>query len=399
MLISDLKDSIGYGGMIHNFKNYLLRSEDKFFEEGMLNLQKSFTIIENFQSLDSVSQEEHDRMTEISLTLKEYQENLNELKSIKDQKVRIKDNRLKVDDSKTVNSFNWFKESLLKEKESLVKGLNVEVENAQYSLLLSMLVSSLFFLFILFYGKRFIDKTNKKLEDERQSRIHTARLSAIGQMSGSIAHEINNPLAILKGTSQMMQTCLKKDPLPKDLLLSSAETINQTVKRIADIISGLLSLSRDEKPGEYKDFSIDSLLMEILSLCKDRYTRHEIEIEVPKTTNISIYGQKVQIAQVLINLLNNSADAIKNQNEKWVKIEVDQTKDIVIISVEDSGLGVSEEVKQKLMTPFFTTKKDGEGTGIGLSISKNIIENHSGKFYFDEKSKNTKFVIELPKRK
>jgi C4-dicarboxylate-specific signal transduction histidine kinase len=101
----------------------------------------------------------------------------------------------------------------------------------------------------------------------------------------------------------------------------------------------------------------------------------------------------------LIILLNNSVDAIKEEKKKWIKIEVLQNKKETTISVIDSGPGISKDAKDKLMTPFFTTKKSGEGTGVNLSICKNIVEKHNGKFFYDDTSENTRFVIQLPKRK
>jgi C4-dicarboxylate-specific signal transduction histidine kinase len=284
-------------------------------------------------------------------------------------------------------------------KPELISKFSDDIYGVQSTLVMSMFVSSFFFLILLLLGKRLIDKAQKKLEVERQARTHVARLSAIGQMSGSIAHEINNPLAILSGTSQMIQMCLNKDPIPKDILTTSANTIKDSVERIADIVSGLRNLTRDDHKEKFSLIEFDSLLSEIMAICKDRYSRFGINIISPSETGFLIEGQRIQIAQVLIILLNNSVDAIKEEKKKWIKIEVLQNKKETTISVIDSGPGISKDTKDKLMTPFFTTKKPGEGTGVNLSISKNIIDKHNGKFFYDDTSENTKFVIQLPKRK
>ena len=95
--------------------------------------------------------------------------------------------------------------------------------------------------------------------------------------------------------------------------------------------------------------------------------------------------------------LNNSLDALFILPEKWVKIRVESKKDLVIIHVIDSGLGIKEEIAEQMMIPFFTTKEIGKGTGLGLSISKGIVEAHNGKFYYQRENGHTSFVIELKK--
>ncbi|HEX4924120.1 MAG TPA: ATP-binding protein, partial [Bdellovibrionales bacterium] len=104
-----------------------------------------------------------------------------------------------------------------------------------------------------------------------------------------------------------------------------------------------------------------------------------------------------QISQVLLNLLNNAHDAVAEQTEKWVKLDVRDLGDSVELSVTDSGAGIPPEIQEKIMQPFFTTKQIGEGTGLGLSISKGLVDSHHGQLRLDAKSKNTRFVVLLPK--
>jgi signal transduction histidine kinase len=87
-----------------------------------------------------------------------------------------------------------------------------------------------------------------------------------------------------------------------------------------------------------------------------------------------------------------------NQNEKWIKIFVDQTDSVIKINVMNSGEKISKDIQDKIMQPFFTTKDIGQGTGLGLSISKGIIESHGGKLYLDTFSEHTVFIIEIPKK-
>ena len=111
---------------------------------------------------------------------------------------------------------------------------------------------------------------------------------------------------------------------------------------------------------------------------------------------LEIACRPTQIAQVLVNLINNSRDAVSNLNEKWIKVEVDKTDDNIIIAITDSGPGIPASVRAKMFNPFFTTKEVGVGTGLGLSISAGIIKSHNGQLRLASKSKNTRFEVVLP---
>ena len=99
---------------------------------------------------------------------------------------------------------------------------------------------------------------------------------------------------------------------------------------------------------------------------------------------------------MLLNILNNSFDAIQSLPTKWIRIDVFSADDRLQLSVTDSGQGIPREVSDRMHEPFFTTKDVGKGTGLGLSISKGIIEDHDGSLTYDRKSPHTRFVIELP---
>ena len=104
-----------------------------------------------------------------------------------------------------------------------------------------------------------------------------------------------------------------------------------------------------------------------------------------------------EVSQVLLNLLNNSYDAVEELEDKWIQVVTSIKNDKVCISVIDSGNGISQEIANEIMQPFFTTKPIGKGTGLGLSISKNLLESQQGELIIDHESANTKFDILLPK--
>lgn len=126
----------------------------------------------------------------------------------------------------------------------------------------------------------------------------------------------------------------------------------------------------------------------------------DVRIEYPDLKPITFFCRPYEIEQVLINLLNNSIDVVADLDDKWVKIssEIIQSQGIdwLRISVVDSGKGIPKEIQDKLFESFFTTKKPGHGTGLGLSVSLKIVESHKGKLYYDPNSTNTRFVLEIP---
>lgn len=110
---------------------------------------------------------------------------------------------------------------------------------------------------------------------------------------------------------------------------------------------------------------------------------------------IEIYCHSTQISQVLLNCFSNSIYEIKSQSSPWIKVFYGINEKTVFIRVQDSGTGIPMSVKEKIFNPFFTTKRFGEGVGLGLSICRKIIEGHGGRFYYNPDFANTEFVIEL----
>ena len=103
------------------------------------------------------------------------------------------------------------------------------------------------------------------------------------------------------------------------------------------------------------------------------------------------------MGQVLLNLISNSIEAVLSADKKWIQVKVKSLGPNWELRISDSGPGISDEIKEKLEDPFFTVQSLGSGTGIGLSLSKTLIEKHGGKFYYDDKEKQTTFVIVVPK--
>ena len=232
-----------------------------------------------------------------------------------------------------------------------------------------------------------------------------AKMAALGVMSSGLAHEINNPLATILGRVQLMQLQIKNsaifhDPsFPAEKFTNSLTVIDKTVKRISKIIRGLRSFARDTEGDPFEVASLQEIIETTLSFCETRIQNSGIRFDNLIQDPILIECRPTEISQVLLNALNNSFDAIANLENKWIKLETESLNESVVIKITDSGPGISESVREKLMIPFFTTKDVGSGTGLGLSLSKGIIESHGGQFYFNHECKNTQLVIVLPFQK
>lgn len=224
----------------------------------------------------------------------------------------------------------------------------------------------------------------------------SARMAAIGQVTAGIAHEINNPLAVIIGKTQLLKKRWQK--LTQEQVEEELKKIELTCFRISKIIKGLRSLSRDGENDQFAEAEVGTIYSDVYTILEEKLQQNGIHIETHFPEGLSLECRSVQIGQVLLNLLSNSMDAIKDSREKWIRVEAIDLGNFVEISVVDSGYGIPEDVVQKLMTPFFTTKTAGHGTGLGLSISRRILKDHHGELVLDRQSKHTRFVLNLPKR-
>lgn len=238
-----------------------------------------------------------------------------------------------------------------------------------------------------------------ELATNQQVMAQNAKMTALGEMAGGIAHEINTPLgAILLNASSILEKVDGSDPA---FLRKRVDAIIKIVDRISKIINGLKRFSRTSVVSEKTDNSVRTIVEDTLSLCSERLRRHSIKLEiVGLDEDLNFRCVPEQISQVLLNLLNNSVDALCEaipEGQRWVKVEAKEAANQLEISVTDAGGGLSDTVAAKLMQPFFTTKKQGSGTGLGLSISRGIVEDHGGQLVYDKSSPHTRFVMRFPR--
>lgn len=237
--------------------------------------------------------------------------------------------------------------------------------------------------------------------EQQQSLAISARLSSLGEMAAGIAHEINNPLAIITSTTKFMRKIAAKGALTEETISDCLTDVDTTVLRISKIISGLRNISRDSTDEGLSYTSIESILSDVQAICSERFKNHSVDFKVIENglfLDSQVNCRRVQISQVVLNLVSNSFDAIADSKlPKWIHIILEKgLHSEVIIKISDSGLGISDEIGSKIFNPFFTTKDIGKGTGLGLSLSKSIMENHGGSLFLDKSTPNTQFCMVIP---
>lgn len=236
----------------------------------------------------------------------------------------------------------------------------------------------------------------KSLSDFQKAIVTSNKFSALGEMSAGIAHEINNPLAIILGKAQQMRKKIMAGSAEISALEADLQKIENTTQRIAKIVKGLRSFSRTGEADSFVLTPLSVIVEDVLGLCQERLKANGIEIQVHISPDHTILCRENQIGQVLVNLIGNATDAIAKMTNPWIRIETHMSNESLQLHFIDSGQGIAPHIVDKMMNPFFTTKDVGKGTGLGLSISKGILEDHGGKLIYDAKSKNTKFILNFP---
>lgn len=243
-----------------------------------------------------------------------------------------------------------------------------------------------------------IKEKERLISEQREKMVSSAKLAALGEMAGGISHEINNPLAIIHAKSVQIRNFARSGMMDPERVASTAEKIEQMSLRISKIIKALRNIAREGQRDPFQRVNVSVLLEETSELCKERFRDYGIEFSVENAaTNATIECRSVQISQVLLNLLNNAFDAVVELPERWVRLVARDLGEELLLSVVDSGPGVPREWRDRIFLPFVTTKEVGKGMGLGLSVSKGIVEAHSGALLLDPESDRTCFVVRLPR--
>ncbi|APJ02420.1 PAS domain S-box protein [Silvanigrella aquatica] len=226
--------------------------------------------------------------------------------------------------------------------------------------------------------------------------FQNSKMAALGEMAAGISHEINNPLAIIFSKSELIKAKLKMKNIDDPNLIQDLNQIQSTVNRIVKILKGLQSFSRNSEFDEMEISTILKIIEDTISFCNEKFQNKNIELRLNCLVDYKIKCRPSEISQIILNLLNNSIDAISELSEKWVEIDVSKNENFLNVSIKDSGCGIPDEIVSRIMQPFFTTKELGKGTGLGLSISKGLALSNNGDLTYKKTNKNTCFVLSIP---
>jgi signal transduction histidine kinase len=249
------------------------------------------------------------------------------------------------------------------------------------------------------YGMVIDREARIKLVSHQQEVLRSsAQMAALGELAAGVAHEINNPLAVINTSVDLLRALVSSGPRTLADLQQPIERIEATVDRIHRIVKGLKFSSQNASRVDFAPIPVVRLLSDIAELTRVRFARSVVGLKMDKPReDLIIECRAVEIGQVLTNLINNAYDAAHSVPGGWVKCIVVEDSETVSFRVSDNGPGIPAEIQEKIMQPFFTTKEVGKGTGLGLSISKGIVAQHQGQLYLDTKSVQTCFVVTLPK--
>lgn len=237
-----------------------------------------------------------------------------------------------------------------------------------------------------------LEEKNHWLLVAQQELARAERLVGIGLLASGVAHEINNPLAIIRGNAELLEMSASLN----DSDLSEVETIIRQVGRVERIVSNLLAFAGTKKRVS-RPFHVETLLDDVLDQIGHQVPldRYQIKRKYHTTTGVGIEGDEDQLRQVFTNLVVNGLQAMEAGGTLTVTTAADLDNNYFSVAISDGGVGISADIKEKLFTPFFTTKPSG--TGLGLAVSYGIVKDHGGDIRVENGAEQgATFIVILP---
>ncbi|SPD74449.1 conserved hypothetical protein [uncultured Desulfobacterium sp.] len=230
--------------------------------------------------------------------------------------------------------------------------------------------------------------------------LQSDKLAALGKMAAGVAHEINNPLAVILQKTGWMEDLLEDEAFQKSKEIEeyrvSLKKIEEHVERARKVVHNMLGFARKMEP-RLEDVDVNQTLKQTISLLENYARLNNIELRAMLSADIPIIASdQSQLQQVFLNIISNAIDAIGRDGLVEVKSAVNHST--IDVTISDNGPGIPEEQQKSIFDPFFTTKQTGKGTGLGLWITYNIIEKLGGSISFhSETGKGTTFTVKIPK--
>ncbi|MBW1769034.1 MAG: two-component sensor histidine kinase, partial [Deltaproteobacteria bacterium] len=229
--------------------------------------------------------------------------------------------------------------------------------------------------------------------------VQSDKLAALGKMAAGVAHEINNPLAVIMQKTGWMEDLLAEEELQKtknlEEYMASISSIDEMVERARKVVHGMLGYARKMEP-HLEDVDVNETLNQTIDLLENYARINNIDIQTALASDLPIIaGDQAQLQQVFMNLISNAIDAIGKDG--LIEVKSERVNSHIAVSVTDDGPGIPKDQQKKVFDPFFTTKQAEKGTGLGLWVSYNLIEKMGGRMVLNsQEGKGTTFIIQIP---
>ncbi|MDA8340525.1 MAG: ATP-binding protein, partial [Nitrospiraceae bacterium] len=229
-----------------------------------------------------------------------------------------------------------------------------------------------------------LDAYRKKMEESYKQMLRTEKLTALGRLSAGLAHEIRNPLTSIKVLFQ----AFKDNPA---LTKEDMKVVLSATEQMDDLLTRFLRFARSDE-FNVSDVYINSLIKQVINLAQFQIKNQSINVVLNLSKLPPIKADRAMIQQALLNLVLNAIEAMPEGGTLTISSKIENGS--AVVSIGDTGSGISEEIKDKIFDPFFTTK--GDGTGLGLSIVYNIVSIHNGEISFETDGEGTTFTLRIP---
>jgi len=314
-------------------------------------------------------------------------------------KIKNSDNKFVTDDIYVVSLNNKFKLVFIQNKQLINKTNRISQKLALVMILISIFLAiplGIFFSKPLYNFYKDLDKRVKaeiaKTKEKEQLLMHQSKLAALGEMLGNIAHQWRHPLTRLSLLIQNIDMSYKKGKLDENRWEKFKENALSQINYMSQTIDDFTNFFKKDTKKEL--FEPGDIIKQALELMDGRIKQNKLSVNIEVKNTVKIEGYKSEFSQVVLNILNNAIDVLKERNvpNKKIWIRIDGRK----IEIEDNAGGISEEIKEKIFEPYFTTKFQSQGTGIGLYMSRVIITQHfNGELYTYNSKNGAVFVIKI----
>jgi len=291
-------------------------------------------------------------------------------------------------------AFKVMLKSLEKSKEEIEKfALNLEKEVEKKTEELQKMNENL---------QQLVEEKVNEVRDKEKLLLQQSKMAAMGEMIGAISHQWRQPLNSLALNIQLLEDLAESNELSKEEVENFVEKNMQTIEFMSQTIDDFRNFFRKDK--EMTEFDVKEAIEKTISLQRAQLKDHNISVTLDLDT-VYIKGYKNEFMQVILNIVANAKDAIEERRKKenielegYIFISAKKEGDKVVIRIKDNGGGIPETIKDRIFEPYFTTKEEGKGTGIGLYMVKEIIERMNGDIRVENSNNGAEFVMEFEKK-